>query len=72
VFGDLVAYLWDLQNADLFQRIEHLAGQAHGRIERYAADHRRIYNAIAALDAPRAREEMRRHLEGVYHDLLDS
>jgi len=72
VFGDLVAYLWDLQNADLFQRIEHLAGQAHGRIARYAADHRRIYNAIAALDAPRAREEMRRHLEGVYHDLLDS
>jgi GntR family transcriptional regulator, uxu operon transcriptional repressor len=70
VFGDLVAYLWDLQNADLFQRVERLVGQEHARIERYTADHRRIYNAIAARDAPRAREELRRHLEGVYQDLL--
>jgi DNA-binding FadR family transcriptional regulator len=65
-----VAYLWDLQNADLFERVERLAGRERPRIERYVADHRRVYNAIAAVDAPRAREEMRRHLEGVYHDLL--
>ena len=70
VFGDLVAYLWDLQNADLFQRVERLAGHEHRRIERYAAEHRRIVDSIAALDGPRAREEMRRHLEGVYEDLL--
>lgn len=70
VFGDVVAYLWDLQNADLFQRVERLAGHEHRRIERYVAEHRRIYNGIVALDAPRAREEMRRHLEGVYQDLL--
>lgn len=70
VFGDLVAYLWDLQNADLYQRVERLAGHPYARIERYLADHHRISNAVAALDAPRAREEMRRHLEGVYQDLL--
>jgi DNA-binding FadR family transcriptional regulator len=70
VFGDVVAYLWDLQNADLFKRVERLVGQEYGRIERYAAEHRRIFQGIAALDAPLAREEMRRHLEGVYQDLL--
>jgi DNA-binding FadR family transcriptional regulator len=70
VFGDLVAYLWDLQNAEFFQRVERMAGQERARIERYVADHRRIFNAVASLDGPRAREEMRRHLEGVYQDLL--
>lgn len=70
VFGDLVAYLWDLQNADLFRRVDRLAGHEHQRIERYAAEHRRIFDGIAALDGARAREEMRRHLEGVYQDLL--
>jgi GntR family transcriptional repressor for pyruvate dehydrogenase complex len=70
VFSDLVAYLWDLQNADLYQRVARLAGQEHVRIERYLGDHRRICHAVAAFDGPRAREEMRRHLEGVYQDLL--
>lgn len=72
VFGDLVAYLWDLQNSDLFRRVEGLAGRLRPRVERYVVDHQLIYNGITALDAPLAREEMRRHLEGVYHDLLSA
>ncbi len=72
VFADLVGYLWDLQNGQFFQRVEGMSGTARPRMERYAAEHRAMFEAVATRDASRAREAMRRHLEGVYQDLLDS
>lgn len=72
VFADVVAYLWDLQNGQFFQRVEGISGSALPRLARYVAEHRAMYDAVAAGDPARARDEMRRHLEGVYQDLLDS
>jgi DNA-binding FadR family transcriptional regulator len=70
VLGDLVAYLWDLQDTEFFRLVEGAVGNIAQRTKRYLTDHRRIYSAVAEFDAPRAREEMRRHLEGVHQDLL--
>jgi DNA-binding FadR family transcriptional regulator len=70
VLGDLVAYLWDLQDSEFFRRVEGAVGHSALRVPRYLADHRRVYTAIVEWNAPRAREVMRGHLEGVYHDLL--
>jgi len=72
VFTDLVAYLWDLQNGQFFRRVEGMIGNLPARVERYVTEHQDMLVAIAARDAAGARDRMRRHLEGVYQDLLDS
>ncbi len=72
VFTDLVAYLWGLQNEQFFRRVERMTGNDRDRVARYVDEHRDMLAAITERDAARARERMRRHLEGVYRDLLDS
>ena len=72
VFADLVASLWDLQNEKFFNRLDVVSGRQRERLHRYLADHRAMFDALVARDAPRATSAMRRHLEGVNSDLLDS
>ena len=72
VLTDLVAYLWDLQNEHFFRLVEGMSGNERSRVGRYVQEHRNMVAAIARRDAPGAREQMRRHLEGVSRDLLDS
>lgn len=72
VFTDLVAYLWGLQNEQFFRRVEGMTGNDRDRVARYVEEHRDMLAAITERDAASARERMRRHLEGVYRDLLDS
>lgn len=72
VFPDVVALLWDLQNEQFFNRLEVVTGRQRERLRRYLEEHRAMYQALAARDAPRARAAMQQHLEGVYKDLLDS
>ena len=72
VFTDLVAYLWGLQNEQFFRRVEGMTGNDRARVARYVEEHRDMVAAITERNAARARERMRRHLEGVYQDLLDS
>lgn len=68
----MVALLWDLQNEQFFNRLEVVTGRQRERLRRYLEEHRAMYQALAARDAPRARAAMQQHLEGVYKDLLDS
>jgi len=68
----LVASLWDLQNEKFFNRLDVVSGRQRERLHRYLADHRAMFDALVARDAPRATSAMRRHLEGVNSDLLDS
>lgn len=72
VFTDLVAYLWGLQNEQFFRRVEGMTGNDRARVARYVEEHRDMVAAITERNAARAHERMRRHLEGVYQDLLDS
>jgi len=72
VLTDLVAYLWDLQQEHFFRLVEGMSGNERSRVGRYVQEHRNMVAAIARRDAPGAREQMRRHLEGVSRDLLDS
>jgi DNA-binding FadR family transcriptional regulator len=72
VLADLVASLWDLQNEQFFNRLDVVSGHRRERLHRYLAEHRAMFDALLARDAPRAKAAMRSHLEGVNTDLLDS
>jgi len=72
VFADLVASLWDLQNEQFFNRLDAVSGRQRERLHRYLAEHRAMFDALSARDAPGATLAMRRHLEGVNTDLLDT